>query len=180
MELYRRLFRTDNNFWPGSPQGAHVQNLHMATLTGCPDGVMYALAEIACLSHWKHQQMQNRCLSIRELVRRATAIEDNLRASWLSSSPEAFPHLQLMEMHHYDMSRGASLPGTAPPSLHQSPVYTTTDLGTQSTPVSPVYTSHRMRLISNVFFETTLLYLHCVISGHNPGKISTRYIFVYS
>lgn len=50
------------------------------SLTRCPDGVMYALAETACLSQWKDTQLKNGCLSYRELVRKAGEIESEMKA----------------------------------------------------------------------------------------------------
>ncbi|KAF8525960.1 fungal-specific transcription factor domain-containing protein [Hysterangium stoloniferum] len=122
MDLYRRLFRADQNSWPGSAHDAQVPNLHMVTLTGCPDPVMYAIAETALLSDWKRQHQQNGILSIKELVRRADSIENDLRRSWAPSEPEVFPHLLDF---HYDMNAPSSSP-------HPSPMNPTTDLASSA------------------------------------------------
>ncbi|KAF8589458.1 hypothetical protein K439DRAFT_1657899, partial [Ramaria rubella] len=165
MDLYRRLFRTDQNYWPGSPPGGHVHNLHMDSLTGCPDGVMYALAETANLSHWKSQQQQTRSLSIRELLRRSDVIEQELRTTWITSSPEVLPHLL---DQHYDMHPS---PSAVSSSAHQSPIHPTADLVATNTALStpePTIGTETRRLVSNVFFETALLYLQSVVNDHNP------------
>lgn len=169
MDLYRRLFRVDQqNYWPRSPQAGHVQNLHMGDLTGCPDGVMYALAETATLAHWKMQQQHNYSLSVRELVRRGDAIEQNLRTSWITASPEVFPHLL---DQHYDMNAPLSS-GTASSSGDPSPIHPTIDLGTGGTVLStpePTIGAETRRLVANVFFEAAILHLQSVVNDHNPG-----------
>lgn len=166
MDLYHRLFRTDaQNYWPGSPQTPHVPNLHMDALTGCPDGVMYALAQTAALAHWKMQQQQAYSLSVRELVRRSEVIEQDLRASWITASPEVFPHL--LEQH-YD---GAPA-GTGVGSAHTSPIHGTADLVAAGVPLStpePTIGAETRRLVANVFFEAAVLHLQSVVNDHNPG-----------
>ncbi|KIJ51428.1 hypothetical protein M422DRAFT_244597 [Sphaerobolus stellatus SS14] len=137
MDLYRRLFRIEHhtqNFWQNSPH-THVQNLHMDTLTGCPDSIMYALAETAALAHWKAQQTQNCALSVRELNRRADIIEQGLRSAYYSpastssagdSGPGGFP--QLLDFG-YDSHGGAgagmgtiNVGGVRAGQHHHSPV----------------------------------------------------------
>jgi len=170
----------------------------MENLTGCPDSVMYALAETACLANWKAQQISTCSLSTRELVRRADIIDHDLRAAWFSTSPgEPFP--QLLDFtsagggydaatagamnhhahHHGNPSVGAAAVSAAS-SVHQSPAHGVVELavhshsvgvaGGLSTPVSPVYNSRSsMRLVSQVFYESAMLYLNAVVSGHYPG-----------
>ena len=167
LDLYRRLFRADAQpFWPASPHAGHVQSLHMDELTGCPDGVMYALAETAALAHWKTTQQQGHSLSVRELVRRSDAIEHDLRAAWSTASPEVFP--RLLEQH-YDMNAPLSA-GTASSSAQPSPVHATVDLGgaALATP-EPTIGAETRRLVANVFFEAAVLHLQSVVSDHNPG-----------
>jgi C6 transcription factor Pro1 len=168
MSLYRRLFRADQqDHWPSSPHGGHVQNLYMDALTGCPDGVMYALAEIANLAHWKMRHVQHHSLSMRELLQRGDEIEQDLRASWVTASPEVFPHLLDQQ---FDINAPPSA-GTASSSAHASPVHPTVDLvganSVLSTP-EPVIGAETRRLVSNVFFEATVLLLQSVINDHNP------------
>jgi len=55
------------------------QRLRMDALTGCPDEAMLAIAEVSSLAHWKASQLRNNCLSYPELIRRGTAIEQQLR-----------------------------------------------------------------------------------------------------
>ncbi|GJJ08388.1 hypothetical protein Clacol_002603 [Clathrus columnatus] len=90
IDLYRRIFRTENNSTfrqHNSQQSSSTPPTDFPiqlSLTGCPDGVMYALAETACLSQWKDTQIRSGCLSYRELVRRAEEIENGLktRCGW--------------------------------------------------------------------------------------------------
>jgi len=51
----------------------------MDILTGCPDEAMLAIGEVSALAHWKASQLRNSCLSYPELIRRGTAIEQQLR-----------------------------------------------------------------------------------------------------
>ncbi|KAF8519521.1 fungal-specific transcription factor domain-containing protein, partial [Gautieria morchelliformis] len=169
MNLYRRLFRADQqNYWPGSPQDGQVQNLHMDALTGCPDGVMYALAETANLAHWKMQHQQSHRLSVRELLQRSDTIEHDLRATWVTASPEVFPHLL---DQHYDINAPPST-GTASSSAHPSPIHPTVDLVGASSVLStpePVIGGETRRLVANVFFEAAVLLLQSVVNDHNPA-----------
>ena len=55
------------------------QRLRMDLLSGCPDEAMLAIAEVSVLAHWKASQLRNGTLSYPELVRRGTAIEQQLR-----------------------------------------------------------------------------------------------------
>jgi len=51
----------------------------MDLLSGCPDEAMLAIAEVSALAHWKTSQLCNGSLSYPELIRRGTAIEQQLR-----------------------------------------------------------------------------------------------------
>jgi len=100
LALYRRLFGHNNNFWTGSHDDSY--ELRMDSLTGCPDDVMLGIAEISALAHWKTQEQQNGCLSMRELIRRGDAIEQQLRTH---TEPVSFAEMDQAPMH-------PSLPGT--------------------------------------------------------------------
>lgn len=146
-----------------------MHNLHMDALTGCPDGVMYALAETASLAHWKLQQQQTGSLSIRELLRRSDVIEHDLRASWITSSPEVFP--PLLEQH-YDAPGGGAA-SSAAASTHASPIHPTADLVAASAALStpePTIGAETRRLVANTYFEAAVLHLQSVVNDHNPGK----------
>ena len=62
----------------------------MDAMTGCPDEAMLAIAEVSSLAHWKASQLRNNCLSYPELIRRGTAIEQQLRR--LSDAPQPRLH----------------------------------------------------------------------------------------
>lgn len=53
----------------------------MMSLLGCHDEVIWALAEISHLSHWKQAQLAEHCLSIPSLIKRATLIDEVLASS---------------------------------------------------------------------------------------------------
>jgi hypothetical protein len=55
------------------------QRLRMDVLTGCPDEAMLAIGEVSALAHWKASQLRTGCLSYPELIRKGTAIEQQLR-----------------------------------------------------------------------------------------------------
>ena len=55
------------------------QRLRMDLLSGCPDEAMLAIAEVSALAQWKTSQLHNGSLSYPELIRRGTAIEQQLR-----------------------------------------------------------------------------------------------------
>jgi hypothetical protein len=70
MNLYHRLFGGDNGF---------SASLRMDQVTGFSDDVLYAIAQISALAHWKSVETANKRLSTRELIRRGDVIEAALR-----------------------------------------------------------------------------------------------------
>jgi len=70
MNLYHRLFSGDNGF---------TASLRMDQVTGFSDDVLYAIAQISALAHWKSVETANKRLSTRELIRRGDVIEAALR-----------------------------------------------------------------------------------------------------
>jgi len=48
-------------------------------ILGCPDEAMLAIGEVSELAHWKVSQLRKNSLSYSELIRRGTAIEQQLR-----------------------------------------------------------------------------------------------------
>ncbi|KAF8969160.1 fungal-specific transcription factor domain-containing protein, partial [Flammula alnicola] len=67
------------NYWANGNDLEMPRRLRMDALTGCPDEAMLAIAEVSSLAHWKAAQLRNGCLSYPELIRRGTAIEQQLR-----------------------------------------------------------------------------------------------------
>jgi hypothetical protein len=159
LTLYRRLLGNNGNFWTGARQGHDDSyGLRMDSLTGCPDDVMLAIAEVSALAHWKAQEKQNGCLSMRELIRRGDAIEQQLRTH---TEPESFAEVDQAPMH-------PSLPGmnidytrsSAQSALPSS----------QSVDTTMQFPSEEMRrVVAGLFRETVVLYLHTVLSESIPG-----------
>jgi hypothetical protein len=82
LTLWQKLLgeQQQGNYWVnGNELDMAPQRLRMDTLTGCPDEAMLAIAEVSSLAHWKASQLRNNCLSYPELIRRGTAIEQQLR-----------------------------------------------------------------------------------------------------
>src|SRR5262245_3805982 len=73
LSFYRRLLGGGTGFWHSEG------DMRMESLTGIPDGVLLALAEVSALAHWKAQQQRHASLSVRELIRRGDGIEQQLR-----------------------------------------------------------------------------------------------------
>lgn len=158
LALYRRLFGNNNDFWASSSHGQDDSyELRMDSLTGCPDNVMLGIAEVSALAHWKVQEQQNGCLSMRELIRRGDAIEQQLRTH---TEPESFAEVDQAPMH-------PSLPGT-------NIDYTHSHLSALSLPqavdTTIQFPSEEMRRVAACLFrETAVLYLHTVLSDPIPG-----------
>ncbi|KIM40022.1 hypothetical protein M413DRAFT_446911 [Hebeloma cylindrosporum] len=80
--LWQKLLgeQQQGNYWVnGNEIDMPPQRLRMDALTGCPDEAMLAIAEVSSLAQWKASQLRNNCLSYPELIRRGTAIEQQLR-----------------------------------------------------------------------------------------------------
>jgi hypothetical protein len=120
----------------------------MESLTGCPDDVMLAIAEVSALAHWKEAESCNRSLSVRELVRRGDEIERRLRQR--SVEPAKFTEVDPVPLH---------------PSL--PPMQST--LNETGHAVLPFPDENMRRSAANIFREGVILYLHTVISDHYPG-----------
>ncbi|KAG2017763.1 hypothetical protein CC2G_007246 [Coprinopsis cinerea AmutBmut pab1-1] len=69
------------NLWKSllDPQQGCPQLLDMASLTGCSEDTLLAIAEISQLANWKSMQIRNGTLSYPELVTRGKKIEENIR-----------------------------------------------------------------------------------------------------
>ncbi|KAJ3791817.1 hypothetical protein GGU11DRAFT_803971 [Lentinula aff. detonsa] len=57
----------------------HSVSPQMETLSGCPDDVMLAIAEISALAHWKTMERIKGTLNYRDLIHRGDDIEQRLR-----------------------------------------------------------------------------------------------------
>ncbi|CAE6447042.1 unnamed protein product [Rhizoctonia solani] len=154
--LYRRLLQPNTWYPTGQRSGLQLENI-----MGCADGIMLCLAEIADLAHWKGEQQVAGCLSMPELIRRGLVIEKDLRREghslyrqqhegmWGSVPPRATPV-------NLDLPNG--------PRLGQS----------HSPPASPPLPNAVLdgdqlrRLVSDIFREAAILYLHTELSELRP------------
>jgi hypothetical protein len=75
LQLWKQLL-SEQKYWVN---GDMPQRLRMDLLSGCPDEAMLAIAEVSALAQWKTSQLHNGSLSYPELIRRGTAIEQQLR-----------------------------------------------------------------------------------------------------
>jgi hypothetical protein len=139
-------------FWVGSDLNDDSGfDLRMESLTGCPDDVMLAIAEVSALAHWKEAEACNRSLSVRELVRRGDEIERRLRQR--SVEPAKYTEVDPVPLH---------------PSL--PPMQTT--LNETGHAILPFPDENMRRSAANIFREGVILYLHTVISDNYPGAYS--------
>lgn len=132
MDLYHRLFSDD---------GGYAAPLRMDQVTGFSDDVLYAMAQVSALAHWKSIESANGRLSMRELIRRGDAIEQRLRRP---EKEHSGPRL--------DIGIGGE-PPLASPSTHAG--YPNAEV---------------RRIVRTLFRESTILYLHTILSDPIPGK----------
>jgi hypothetical protein len=78
LQLWKQLL-SEQKYWVNGNNLDMPQRLRMDLLSGCPDEAMLAIAEVSALAHWKTSQLRNGSLSYPELIRRGTAIEQQLR-----------------------------------------------------------------------------------------------------
>ena len=78
LQLWKQLL-SEQKYWVNGNNLDMPQRLRMDLLSGCPDEAMLAIAEISALAQWKTSQLHNGSLSYPELIRRGTAIEQQLR-----------------------------------------------------------------------------------------------------
>lgn len=153
LSFYRRLFRGGSGYWGLTQQGVGDEStLRMDSLTGCPDEVLFGIAEISTLSCWKMQELRKGSLSMRELIRRGDVIERHLRTqteTMLSVESDLTPL-------HPELSSMAAEDG----SVRKSP---TGHAGT------PLPADDTRRIVADIFREAAILYLHTVLSDPNPG-----------
>jgi len=152
--FYRQLFRKDADYWALAQQGICDEvGLRMDSLTGCPDEVLLAIAEISTLSCWKTQELHQGSLSMRELIRRGDVIERHLRTQTETISSVEADQTQL----HPDLPSAGTELGNVQESL--------TGHAGVSLPMDDT-----RRLVADIFRETAILYLHTVLSDSNPGE----------
>jgi hypothetical protein len=167
LKLYRRLLQPNTSFFPGTNNGLQLENI-----MGCSDNIMLCLAEIADLACWKATQQTAGCLSTPELVRRGLVIEKDLRR-------EGQAYSKLMRPDP------GSMWGSVPPSATMPAAEIPTpsmDLPTGglrlgqplSPPSSPPLPNAVLdgeelrRLVSDIFREAAILYLHTELSELRP------------
>ena len=78
LQLWKQLL-PEQKYWVNGNNLEMPQRLRMDLLSGCPDEAMLAIAEVSALAQWKTSQLHNGSLSYPELIRRGTAIEQQLR-----------------------------------------------------------------------------------------------------
>ncbi|OCH93068.1 hypothetical protein OBBRIDRAFT_381076 [Obba rivulosa] len=140
LPLYRRLWAG------GAGHRANQQHQQAGTrmdmLTGCPDEVVLAIAEISALGHWKATEVGNECLSTRELIRRSDAIE--LRLGQPASSTQFTEMGQALLDEHVPASLGTAQ-------------------------VTEPMTELARRQSAEIYREATRLYLYTVVCGSSPA-----------
>ncbi|KAL1752404.1 fungal-specific transcription factor domain-containing protein [Schizophyllum commune] len=149
MPLFQRLTSKTSapGYWAGQVQGAEADGrstgLGCDGLNGCPDDAVYGLGEVSALAQWKATEQARGSLSLRELMRKGDDIERRLRSHFTDApSPEdTLQDAQLAQL------------------MAHTPV--------ASIPTFP--DDDTRRLIANIFRESTLLYLHTVLSGSHPA-----------
>ena len=144
MEVYRRIFKGNTAF--GTGQFGSL----FESFTGFPDEILYAIAQTSELAFWKSQESLKGTLSTRELIRRGDAIEQGIRR--IQETTATSSGLSL------DLGLIAEL----------SPL-----MGDSSSD-SPFHNDDARRGVRGLFKESTLLYLHTILSDPNPGGTPFR------
>ena len=169
LSLYKRLFGGGAGFWASSGMSpttsAQHSELRMDALSGCPDEALLAIAEISALAHWKSTELQSGSLSMRELIRRGDAIEQELRnrAAGKAGDEDVKNPVLLAAAASSSLAGGLDMP--AGMAMAQSPQPGMSG-GLRSTR-SPIDTTKH--IIGEMFREAALLYLHTVLSDSVPG-----------
>lgn len=153
--LYRRLFNNGGNFWPATGHSDNYE-LRIHSLTGCPEDVMLGIAEVSALAHWKIREQRNGCLSMRELIRRGDAIEQQLRTH---PEPKSFAEVDQAPMH-------PNLPGTNVDYVGSPSMLSSSQCANMP---NQFPSEETRRMVASLFRETAVLYLHTVLSDSVPG-----------
>lgn len=164
--FYRRLLIGGNGFWNND------NDLRMEGLTGIPDEVLLAIADVSGLAAWKSQEQRNGSLSVRELIRRGDDIEQQLRQN-CTETAGFFAERDQVPLHPSLPSIGITHVHGASTSLSGSP--SSSALGLHTTRQFP--DEEMRRVVAGLFRETAVLYLHTVLSDSNPGKSFLRTYF---
>ena len=154
----------------------------MELLTGCRDNAVLALAETAALAAWKARELQRGSLSVRELVRRADAIEKAMKTGGPSSrfkvperSSSSASSYSSSEQHQIGISGHLFLsqsPVPSPTAPSPSSIEGSVPASSPSTTSSVGWAIHSM---GAVFYDTALLYLHAVVSDNSPSTYRTLF-----
>jgi hypothetical protein len=141
LALYRRMTGSGggaSGLWTRAP-GEPASEASIESVVGVPDALGLALAETAALAYWKDQELRRGALSVRELVRRADAVEHTLRRA---------------------------MGPTAPPALRRGSMDAP---GGEGSPLSAELGADLHRVAVDALKETAVLYISTVVSGHSPG-----------
>ncbi|QRV75331.1 Fungal specific transcription factor domain [Ceratobasidium sp. AG-Ba] len=177
LKLYRRLLQSNATLYAQPAGGPQLENV-----MGCTDSIMLCLAEIADLACWKATHQAAGTLSMPELVRRGLIIEKDLRREVQSLNFKARGVVDSIWGNVPPMPTATITEMGVPPSLMQRPGLNTdlpnggSRLGQPlSPPSSPPLPSavpngdELRRLVSDIFREAAILYLHTELSELRPG-----------
>jgi hypothetical protein len=162
MSFYRRLLGGGAGFWHSEG------DIRMESLTGIPDEVLLALAEVSELAHWKVQQQRQASLSVRELIQRGDCIEQQLRQH--SADPASFAQTDQAPLH-------PSLPSTGVTQVPMSSLHSRMASPHIMQSVGPFPDEEMRRVVASIFRETAILFLNTVLSDSNPGTSVDSPIF---
>lgn len=141
--LSKSLVTAQGECWTSLSDMDKLPGLGMDHVSGCPDSVMLALAEIASLAHWKAAEQRKDKLSYKELVGRGDSIEERLLRNYSDADR---PNQNDLDFQHLNVR-----------------LLGTTDEGV-------LFPSDNSRsLAASLFREAAALLLNTVISGTNPG-----------
>ncbi|KAG5638486.1 hypothetical protein H0H81_012418 [Sphagnurus paluster] len=150
VRLLKHLLGEREGYWPATGDIDGIHSLRMDMLTGCPDEVMLALAEISSLAYWKATELRNGTLSFRELIRRGDDIEQRLRRQPVNDA-------DLSQVDHAPLHPGLQSSNREPST-------------------EPFPGDEARRLARRIFCEAAVLSLYIVLNNPNPGKyLCTRY-----
>jgi hypothetical protein len=145
--LLKNLLCGQGGYWNASKDAEEHHALRMDLVTGCPDGAMLALAEIAMLAHWKATEQRNRTLSYRELIRRGDDIEHRLRQHQSCTTLSS------------DVNQDPLHPGVP-------------HMGTANDAGAPFPDEKSRSRVAKLFYEAAVLLLNIVLSNASPGACS--------
>lgn len=145
MKYYDELFSNESN-------NSQPDLLDLRNYIGCHNWVMLSIAKIASLNEWKKSAKRAGALDMMDLVRRATSIQDELRAG--SARLEA----------------AASVPRPQPPLGPYWPLETIL----AKSNISPASQSADQSAISRIWAHAAHVYLNTVLSGWQPCNPQLR------